>query len=174
MRFHLVRGFLRGHLTPSSGMTLIELLVVIVIAGILAAISLPAFLNRANAAKQTEAKTLISALNRAQQAYFMEHARFTAEADDLFIKVQNGKYYNYTITIDPGKPQVEHHASPKSIHYKIRAYVGMLAIIALPTSEVISQSVLCESNDFVEKAATPTYNGMTHSIDCANGTRDLN
>ena len=65
-----------------GGFTLIELLVVIIIIGILAAIALPSFLNQANKAKQSEAKTYIGSMNRAQQAYYMEKSNtFAAQAN---------------------------------------------------------------------------------------------
>lgn len=67
----------------NQGFTIIELLIVIIVIGILSAISLPSFLNQANKARQTEAKTYIGSMNRAQQAAYMEQGSFTVNAREL-------------------------------------------------------------------------------------------
>lgn len=66
-----------------KGFTLIELLVVIIIIGILSAIALPAFLNQANKARQSEAKQALGAVNRGQQAYYLERQMFSENIDGL-------------------------------------------------------------------------------------------
>jgi len=81
----------------NSGFTLIELLVVIIIIGILSAIALPSFLNQAAKARGAEAKANVGALNRAQQAYFLEQQSFTTVPADLGLSLDlDTENYEYT------------------------------------------------------------------------------
>jgi type IV pilus assembly protein PilA len=154
----------------SFGFTLIELLVVITIGGILAAIALPVFLNRANSAKQAEAKTYIGTLNRAQQAYAIEHSRFSDSAKDLGLDIRNHKNYKYEIKVDgSGSVRAVHYADSQAA--KLHAYVGMTAFIQGSDGTPALQTVLCEAELPQEGRATdPTY--TPNSIDCAPGTQD--
>jgi len=83
----------------NEGFTLIELLVVIIIIGILSAIALPSFLNQAAKAKQSEAKTYVGSVNRAQQSYRIENASFADNITDLQIGIPTDTdHYTYTIS----------------------------------------------------------------------------
>ncbi|MEL4894136.1 type IV pilin protein [Crocosphaera sp. Alani8] len=81
----------------NKGFTLIELLVVVIIIGVLAAIALPNLLGQVGKARESEAKSTLGAMNRAQQTVFAERGTFAASLDDLEVPVGNEKFYLITV-----------------------------------------------------------------------------
>jgi len=130
-----------------GGFTLIELLVVIIIIGILAAIALPSFLNQANKARQSEAKTYIGSMNRGQQAYRLENRAFAPDFANLAIGIPSvTEYYTYAIPA-ANVGSAGSIASAASKDEGVKAYLGATRLTAgSANEEATTLAILCERN----------------------------
>lgn len=153
MKTQLKAKYLRYFLNKKQedqGFTLIELLVVIIIIGILSAIALPSFLNQANKAKQSEAKTYVGSMNRAQQTHYLENGKFAS--NDEFDKLGLGiatqtQNYNYAIANDVDKTKVTNQAQLKEPNAPLKAYIGGVAVaqVGQTGEEATTLAILCEA-----------------------------
>lgn len=151
MKSHFRTQFLGYFLSPklgNTGFTLIELLVVILMIGILSAIALPTLLSRANKAKQVEAKLYVGAMNRGQQAYYLENTVFTESIDELGVGIrQQTENYLYKINIAPSNTVVTNNGISRKPALKSYAGVPYLNTIPSPDGTIgsVTITILCES-----------------------------
>ena len=78
------------------GFSLMEVMIVVVIIGILAALAYPNLEKYLKRARQTEAKTNLSAIYTAQKIYFTLHQSYTKDINELDLSLAQG-LYKYTI-----------------------------------------------------------------------------
>ena len=78
------------------GFSLMEVMIVVVIIGILAALAYPNLGKYLKRARQTEAKTNLSAIYTAQKIYFSLHQSYVDDINELDLSLAQG-LYKYTI-----------------------------------------------------------------------------
>ncbi|MEH2049605.1 type IV pilin-like G/H family protein [Nostoc sp.] len=152
MKTELKAKFLQHILAKKNeneGFTLIELLVVIIIIGILSAIALPSFLNQANKAKQSEAKTYVGSMNRAQQAYYLENTTFSTSIGSLGLGIATQTVnYQYSAALLSGGSVVSNLAQVILATAPLKSYIGIVEVTTQQaTSEATTVAVLCESKN---------------------------
>lgn len=148
--------------SKNIGFTLIELLVVVIIIGILAAVAIPNVLLQVGKARETEAKTNLSAIGQSQQAYFIQRGTFADQINKLDIYISSSGFYNYPDPSTANSLIVKHTATdPNASNRGTRNYsMGVYFI----TGDF--GIILCQSNDVGGTVEAP--NTITDS--CIGGT----
>ncbi len=154
----------------NEGFTLIELLVVIIIIGILSAIALPSFLNQAAKAKQSEAKSYVGSVNRAQQAFRIENPEFATDVTSLEIGIPT-ETVEYDYTIDAGSNQTTtiFNAFPARDTQTLKAYAG--GVIVLETGQ--SEAVACQTEKVSKGNNAAVALVGTGGSSCAAGSEPM-
>lgn len=138
--------------------------------------NLPSLLSSSNKAKQSEAKNNMGAMNRAQQAYFLENEKLTISLADLGIGMKpETENYSYSIRLTD-KAVFNYGISRQQ---KLKSYVG--GVFVVPTThlnpnanpkEMITVAIACESlRPGTTKPAEPIY--QKGQLACGEGTRNL-
>ncbi len=129
------------------------------------------FSNQATKAKQSEAKTYIGAMNRAQQAYYLENNKFSSEISDLGIGINDEtENYQYQVNND-GNPK-KTVATARAKNDSLRSYTGAVFIIKSPDGFDTTTAVICQTNQPSQiPPGTPELIG--DEIQCSSGSSKL-
>lgn len=101
-------------------------------------------------AKQSEAKTYVGSLVRSQQAYFLEHNKFTDSITDLGLGIASEtENYSYSIETQGSVAVAKGNAKRDGL----KTYTGTVFVLKSENSnEFTTQGVLCESKDKTKTA----------------------
>ena len=146
------------------GLTLIELLVVIIIISILGTLAIPSVLNQVGKARESEATVNLGALNRAQQAYFVEKGAFVdvGQISLLNVPITNSTYFTFS-TVDEAVQQAigndngingtKDHLGALQFSYDTATFRGIICratnaatAYTLSSTDVVNPGVTLSSN----------------------------
>jgi serine/threonine protein kinase len=125
--------------------------------------------------KQSPAKNKIGALNRAQQAVYLENGQFTTDLTVLGMDINTDKAnYRYSIrTTDNGQAVLNYALSKNSA---LKSYVGIIGTTLgnTATSEALTVAIACES--YIPTTLLPEPNkdkSGAIKLECPKGYKDL-
>lgn len=154
-----------------KGMSTVDWLAVILL-GAIAMIMLPYFLSiRSKHSHSVEARNIVGAMNRSQQAYYLEKENFTDEIAELGLGITNPtKHYQYSI--EKFSLMVFNYGVPQQRHLK--SYIGVVLLLSTEDPEpnaIVTKTLLCESQDPEVKPFEPIVENST--IKCSPSLKDI-
>ncbi|NMF84973.1 type IV pilin-like G/H family protein [Nodosilinea sp. P-1105] len=150
----------------SQGFTLLELMIVVVILGLLSALVWPSFMRYTTRARQANALKYVGSLSRAQQYYFLEHARFASSLAELgFNHLDAAPDYGYAVKLaDNGTTVVV--AAPAND--ELKGYAGLVYTTTDNGGNAVISTLVCEGSRTAIAAPTLVAVGSQLKIaDCA-------
>ncbi|MEG4319407.1 MULTISPECIES: type IV pilin-like G/H family protein [unclassified Microcoleus] len=118
--------------------------------------------------RQSEAKQYVASLNKGQQAFYIENARFTSSLQELGLGIKSEtENYSYSIVLSNDKRLVQ--AIGLSKKDGLKNYTGIVYLVKSTDSESTS-SLFCESNQpSKELPGTPAVTSPTSNLQCPLG-----
>jgi type IV pilus assembly protein PilA len=138
------------------------------IAGILAAIALPSFLNQADRARESEAWVTIGSMARAQQAYRLESPEFATTVEELEVGIiSESPNYSYAIVPQPDPAtSVYMTATPK-----LEDLSGFSSGVFSTDDTGGTTQIVCESED-ATPPPIPSFDPDSGIATCPDGSSE--
>lgn len=138
------------------------------IAGIIAAIGLPSFINQADRARESEAAVTLGSLARAQQAYRIENPEFATAIEELEMGIAPDSP-NYTYAIVP-------QSDPAASVYitatpKVEELSGFSTGVFTTDDAGSTTRVICKSDDEIPPAL-PSFDPDSGIATCPDGATE--
>ena len=146
----------------NTGFTFIELLIVMMFITVFSVIYFPSLIAQVGKAREAEAKTNLSSLGQAQQAYFLEKASFADTVDKLNISFQE-EYYNFPDPNTANTNKVKHQALAINAANNGTRNYSMGIYYNLGSFSI----VLCKSDNISGVAEAPN----NHTDPCISGSQ---
>jgi type II secretory pathway pseudopilin PulG len=131
--------------------------------------------NQAAQSKQAEAKQNIRAMNRAQQAYYLENDKYSSSITDLGLGINpETENYSYTTSASGSGMQARAILTATSKKDGLKSYVGGVFVIESSgqPKEILSIAIVCEGNTpSTSRLAPPSLIGGQPQ--CASGSTEL-
>jgi hypothetical protein len=130
------------------------------------------FRNQASRARESEARINIGSMMRSQQAYYIEHSRFTNKLDELGLGPLNKDEANYRYDIvpqpDPTR-SVMITATPKV--EGLPSYTGAVFTTLTTNQEITTVKIMCKSTvPSLTPPMMPAPPDQTGKITCPSGS----
>ena len=126
--------------------------------------------NQEDNARQLEAKTYTENLNRGQQAFYIEKAKFASNMDELGLGFKSETTdYNYTTQAYGSGKNLYAISTAVSKQAKFNSYIGGAFLVTMTNNVLTTLAILCESTDStITPRSYPKLVGQ--SPKCASGT----
>ena len=128
---------------------------------------------QADRERNKEAKAIVGAMNRAQQAYYLEKGKFSTEFNNLELGLkQNTEHYAYKIVPQSSK-SVMNISRAKS--KGLSSYVGFVYLTKTSSGETVTLAKLCETDSNLSRPPRMPRipRNSSQAIKCPRGFIDL-